>query len=381
MQQADHLEDLATTPLGQRESLGQFLEKGLLDRLHQAVGTHQVSRQGQGRFSLRLLQRRNGCSDQARPAVLTQLLEQGVKEVPHLLVGLVLEGCSKFKLGPQGMGLIATQLAIAADSSQANGSKGFRSVHRGKGVCSHCSRDWVIRHPVGMPFSARFCIATGALALATSVVNQVTAPQLDPALERSSVLASFLAVGLMLIGVLWTRVVPKPPSVIALQGKQGMAMRHNLSKDLADELNWGSRMLLTATPAAVLLVWHQGDVLLRRGLVGDTEELQPFNPGAICQQSLDKQRQIHLVDLKHYPGRHEFEPLLADLPSVIVQPLGPEGLVLLGGSAPRCFSSGDLVWLQGWAERLNGGWLTPEPDRQSVGVPDGSWNAPWIPEP
>ena len=238
----------------------------------------------------------------------------------------------------------------------------------------------MIRHPVAMSFSARICIGTGALALAISAVNQLTAPQLDPALERSSVLASLLAVGLMLIGVLWTRVVPRAPTPIYLQGKQGMALRLDLSKDLADELNWGSRMLLTATPAAVMLVWHQGEVLLRRGLIGDTEGLQPFTPGAICQQSLEKQRQIHLVDLKHYPGRHEFEPLLVDLPSVIVQPLGERGVVLLGGSAPRCFSSADLVWVQGWADRLNAGWLAPERAQQPVAVPDGSLIAPLNPE-
>jgi hypothetical protein len=46
-----------------------------------------------------------------------------------------------------------------------------------------------------MSRSARICIGAGGLALLVSVANQLTAPELNPALERSSVLASLLSVG------------------------------------------------------------------------------------------------------------------------------------------------------------------------------------------
>lgn len=208
-----------------------------------------------------------------------------------------------------------------------------------------------------MARSARICIGVGGSALLVSVANQLTAPNLDPALERSSVLASLLAVGLMLIGVLWTRLLPEAASRVELPGQEGLLMRSDLPETLADELNWGSRMLLTATPACVVMCWVQGEIWLRRGLLADPEQPVPFEPGPICAQALQRGKPIHLVDLKHYPGRAEFDALLTGVPSVLVQPLGSNGLVILGGWAPRCFSTSDQVWLQGWAQRLRDGWL------------------------
>ncbi|MFN9153781.1 MAG: cofactor assembly of complex C subunit B, partial [bacterium] len=57
--------------------------------------------------------------------------------------------------------------------------------------------------------------------------------------------------------------------------------------------------------------------LLRRGLLADTE----FSLGPLCQHRLVRPKAISLVDFSLYPGRVEFEPLLADLPAVVVQPV------------------------------------------------------------
>ncbi|MFN5696742.1 MAG: cofactor assembly of complex C subunit B, partial [Cyanobacteriota bacterium] len=42
--------------------------------------------------------------------------------------------------------------------------------------------------------------------------------------------------------------------------------------------------------------------------------------------------------------------------AVVVQPLGAEGLLLLGGWSARCFSRSDLAWIEGWAQRLQQDW-------------------------
>jgi hypothetical protein len=198
------------------------------------------------------------------------------------------------------------------------------------------------------PLPARICLGCGATALALTIWNQLGAPQLDPALERASVLASLLAVGLLLIGSLWVRIVPKTAERVALQGEQGLEVAPDLPEPLRDELGWGTQMLLTATPAAVVCVHWQGRSLLRRGLLGPAS----FIPGEICARALEQQRPISLVDLRLYPGREEFAGLLPSLPAVLVQPLGREGVVVLGGWAPRCFDRSDLTWVEGWARRL-----------------------------
>ena len=199
-----------------------------------------------------------------------------------------------------------------------------------------------------LPTPAKLCIGLGVVALALVVANQGLAPEVNPPLERAAGLASLLAVGLMLVGVLWTRALPEASIRAELTGDQGFVLRGDLPNSLSRELAWGSHMQLTASPAAVVMVIWGGDLLLRRGLLSSA----PFLPGAICQRAIEKQSAISLVDLKLYPGRQEFAALLPDLPSVLVQPLGADGLVLLGGWSVRCFSRSDLAWVDGWSAKL-----------------------------
>lgn len=221
---------------------------------------------------------------------------------------------------------------------------------------------------MAMATPARAVLGIGMGALALVVVNQVSAPAADPALERAAVLASILAVLLMLVALLWERVEPAAAQRADLQGREGLELLPDLSKPLARELAWGSTMLLTATPAAVVLLRWGERTILRRGLLGDAA----FQPGAICSRALERQQAISLVDLRLYPGRAEFDGLLPGLPSVLVQPLGDRGLLLLGGWSPRCFSRSDLLWVEGWARRLTGEWAEAFPAGESAqAVPSG----------
>jgi hypothetical protein len=209
---------------------------------------------------------------------------------------------------------------------------------------------------------ARVVLAIGLVGLVVAVVNQLLAPQLDPPLERASVLASLLAVVLLVVGALWQRVVPEAAARAALDGKDGCELADDVPEALAQELGWGSAMLLTATPAATLLLHDGRRTLLRRGLLGS----DAFAPGPICRQALSRQRAISLVDLRLYPGRAEFDGLLEGLPAVVVQPVGEAGVLLLGGWSPRCFSASDLRWIDGWARKLKTqwapAWRAPEDD-------------------
>jgi hypothetical protein len=203
---------------------------------------------------------------------------------------------------------------------------------------------------MAMPTAARVVLASGLAGLVLLVLNQMTAPLLDPSLERASVLGSILAVLLLLVALLWQRVEPLAAERVALQGTEGLRLTDGIPAPLAEELGWGTTMLLTATPAAVVLLHWQGRTLLQRGLLGN----DAFLPGAICRRSIERQRAISLVDLKLYPGRDEFDTLLPGLPAVVVQPLGTQGVLVLGGWSPRCFSQSDLVWIEGWARKLTG---------------------------
>lgn len=186
------------------------------------------------------------------------------------------------------------------------------------------------------------------LGLLLVVGNQLLAGGVTPSLTRAGTLAGLMAVGLMLVAVLWSRAAPIAAERASLQGTEGIHLADELPRPLQEELGWGSQMLLTATPAVVVLLWWDGRAILARGLLGSGH----FEPGPICGRSRTTGRRVSLVNLSLYPGRGEFDALLPGLPAVVVEPLGSRGWLVVGGWSPRCFSRSDEVWLTGWARKL-----------------------------
>jgi hypothetical protein len=201
---------------------------------------------------------------------------------------------------------------------------------------------------MALPLPARVTLGTGMVGLLLVVLNQLSAPLPEPSLVRASVLAALFAVGLMLVAVLWTSALPEAAARADLHGDEGLELAPGLPPTLVQDLGWGSQMLLTASPAAVVLVVWEGQMLLRRGLLASTT----FTPGPICVRAMERGQAISLVNLALYPGRAEFDSLLPGLPAVLIQPMADQGFVLLGGWSPRCFSRSDLIWVEGWARRL-----------------------------
>jgi hypothetical protein len=228
---------------------------------------------------------------------------------------------------------------------------------------------------MALPASARIPLAAGVIGLSLTVLNQSTAADIDPALERAAVLASILSVVLMLVGLLWTRITPVPAERAPLQGEESLQFADSLAPGLKRELAWGSALLLTATPAATLVLVWRGAVLLRRGLQPVPSGEIAFQEGPICERARQNGRAISLVDLRLYPGRAEFDPLLPGLPAVVVQPLGDAGVLVLGGWSARCFSRSDLTWVEGWSRRLTGEWA-PQLDAAAQDGEDSAAVAP-----
>jgi hypothetical protein len=83
---------------------------------------------------------------------------------------------------------------------------------------------------------ARIALGGGGLGLLLTLINQWSDPlageAMAPALERAGVLASLLAVVLMLVGLLWERIDPVPPQRVALQGREGLELVPGLPEPL-----------------------------------------------------------------------------------------------------------------------------------------------------
>ena len=191
-------------------------------------------------------------------------------------------------------------------------------------------------------------IIFGFFLLFLSIINIATANNVYPALVRGESISGIASISLITIGYLWTEINPKEPERANLKGKEAFELNVTLSDNQKNELAWGSKQILTATAASTILIYWDNKVLLRRGLI--TNKI--FIPGDICKRAIEQQRLVSLVNTELFPGRHEFDCILDDLPSVIVYPISTRGLTIVGGWSKRSFTNSDEKWISGWSDKL-----------------------------
>lgn len=201
----------------------------------------------------------------------------------------------------------------------------------------------------------------GILAGALLLLNRLLTGDLTDSQARSDALGIILSALLILTGLLWQQIQPRSPEVVDLIGQEGFELDSSLPEAIQTELAWASHILLTNTVTRSLVVWYQGKVLLRRGILSANAEVKP---GSILHRVLEKQKPIYLVDLKVYPGRIEFSYLPENSQGVICQPIGSEGVLILAANAPRSYTKQDENWVVAIADKLAN---TLEDRRQEMG--------------
>ena len=189
----------------------------------------------------------------------------------------------------------------------------------------------------------------GAFGGVLLLVNRLTTSPLTDSQARSDALGVILSAMLLLTGLIWQQVQPRSPDAVTLIGEEGFELESNLPEAVRMELAWASHLLLTNTVTRSLVVYYQGKVLLRRGVLGVNREVKP---GKIVQRVLDRQKPVYLVDLKVYPGRIEFDYLPSNTQGIICQPLGDRGALILAANAPRSYTKQDENWIEGIADKL-----------------------------
>ncbi|MBD2126985.1 cofactor assembly of complex C subunit B [Microcoleus sp. ZQ-A2] len=192
-------------------------------------------------------------------------------------------------------------------------------------------------------------LVVGGIAGVLLLTNRVLTPQLTESQARSDALGVILSAVLILTGLLWQQVQPRSPEAVNLIGEEGLELAPELPEQVKIELAWASHLLLTNTVTRSLVVFYQGKVLLRRGVLGVNPEVKP---GAILSRVMEKQKPVYLVDLKLYPGRIEFDYLPENTQGVICQPVGDQGALILAANAPRSYTKQDENWIEGIADKL-----------------------------
>ncbi|BAY44634.1 hypothetical protein SAMD00079811_22350 [Scytonema sp. HK-05] len=195
----------------------------------------------------------------------------------------------------------------------------------------------------------RLPIVVGGLGAVLLLINRLLAPELTNSQARADVLGVILSAVLILTGLIWQQVQPRLPEAVQLIGEEGFVLAPNLPQAVKTELAWASHLLLTNTVTRSLVVFYKDKVLLRRGILSPKSDVVP---GAILKRVLEKQKPVYLVDLKVYPGRVEFDYLPENTQGVICQPIGQEGVLILGANAPRSYTKQDENWIAGIADKL-----------------------------
>ena len=192
-------------------------------------------------------------------------------------------------------------------------------------------------------------MVVGGLGGTLLMINRFFTPNLLASQARSDLVGVILSAFLILTGLLWQQIQPRPPDTVKLIGESGFELLPELSEIVKTELAWASSLLLTNTVTRTVIIWYQGKVLLRRGILPPESQIKP---GAILKRVLDKQKPIYLVDLKVYPGRIEFNYLPENTQGVICQPISNNGVMILGANAPRSYTKQDENWISGIADKL-----------------------------
>ncbi len=192
-------------------------------------------------------------------------------------------------------------------------------------------------------------IVVGALGGFALLANRMVTLNLTASQSRADALGVLLSAVLILTGLLWQQVQPKPPDAVALVGEEGFEIDYSLSEAVRTEIAWASHILLTNTVTKVVAIYYDRKTILRRGILGKSNQV---NIGKISERVMQTQKPIYLVKLELYPGRIEFDYLPENTQGVIVQPLGEKGVMVLGANIPRSYTKQDENWVTAIADKL-----------------------------
>lgn len=75
--------------------------------------------------------------------------------------------------------------------------------------------------------------------------------------------------------------------------------------------------------------------------------------GSLYQGLMKSKSQSYLANLSLYPAKSELPFLPSNTQAVILQPLGTEGIAIIGGNIIRGFTTSDQAWISVVGEKLD----------------------------
>ncbi|WP_069791869.1 cofactor assembly of complex C subunit B [Cyanobacterium sp. IPPAS B-1200] len=192
-------------------------------------------------------------------------------------------------------------------------------------------------------------LIAGILGGTLLMINRLVTPTLLDSQARSDALGIILCAMLLLTSILARQIQPEPPQSVVLEGAEGFELIDDLSDKIKIELAWASHLILTNTVSKSVLIYYQGKTLLRRGILGTEKEIKV---GQIVDRVIKTQKPVYLVDLKHYPGKVEFDYFPENIQGLICLPLNDGGVMMVATNIPRSYTKQNENWINGIGAKI-----------------------------
>ncbi|XP_058077345.1 protein COFACTOR ASSEMBLY OF COMPLEX C SUBUNIT B CCB4, chloroplastic isoform X2 [Magnolia sinica] len=239
-----------------------------------------------------------------------------------------------------------------------------KSIYRGPKPRRDLVTEWVSNNDNAV---RRWPIYVGGLSLLAVLLNRTisgVAPVADASSSqsRTDILALGLAVTNLLTGLVWLSIQPKSISAVTPQGVGCRRINSDVPDCVVTELLWVWDSLSSATCCKSLVIVYGNNCLLQIGIAAESStnfgdavavDATRLIQGSLYQGVMKSGKQSYLANLSLYPGRSELLFLPWNTQAVILQPLGKEGIAVIGGDTIRGFTSVDQAWITLIAEKLD----------------------------
>lgn len=210
-------------------------------------------------------------------------------------------------------------------------------------------------------------IYVGGLSLIAVLLNRVFSgiafvTDASSSQSRADILALSLAVINLLSGFVWLSIRPKSVATVIPCGVECRRMNTGIGHLAVRELQWVWDSISSSTCCRCLVVVYGGDCLLQIGAAAVSEndntvaiavDVHDLLNGSLCKNVISSGKQSYLANLSLYPGRSELSFFPSNTQSVILQPLGDRGIIIIGGDTIRGFNNLDQAWITLVAEKLD----------------------------
>ncbi|PKI69277.1 hypothetical protein CRG98_010350 [Punica granatum] len=242
--------------------------------------------------------------------------------------------------------------------------EGERGQYRGPKPRKDWAADWV---PNNEGTVRSLPIYVGGASLLAVLFNRAVsgiAPVADASSSqsRADLLTLGLAVTNILTGLVWLSIRPKSISVVKPEGVECRRIQSGLPELVVSELLWVWESLSTVTCCRSLVIIYDSICIMQIGVAakssaedGGAVAVNPVKlmQGTLYQGIKKSKAQNYLANLSLYPGRSELPFLPANTQAVILQPLGDNGIAVIGGDTIRGFTTSDQTWIAYIGEKLD----------------------------